>query len=203
MTDTDVVFKFGRTSVEVNNLRFEPQVLGGVTIGYHFVKEGFLGYHWPKWMKYFQVAIDVSFHRLVFRVPRRPPDLNAGGKAHAADLNGEYFNGQMLTISLPIILCYGFYPNEESPFGRLIPYIGLGPAFFLSWGKASSFSVHSKNDIGLFTEVGVRYMALKKVSLDLSLRYRYPLTSFGFKGINFDSNTTHLFNAIFRVSYHI
>jgi hypothetical protein len=24
MTDTDVVFKFGRTSVKVNNLRFEP-----------------------------------------------------------------------------------------------------------------------------------------------------------------------------------
>jgi len=86
----------------------------------------------------------------------------------------------------------------------LIPYFGVGPAFFLSGGDASSYKlVHSKTDVGLFTEAGVRYMALKNVSLDLSLRYRFPLTNVGFKGIDIDSNTTHLFNAIVRVNYHI
>jgi opacity protein-like surface antigen len=70
----------------------------------------------------------------------------------------------------------------------------------MDWGGSSS-SV----DIALVTEAGVRYMALKNVSLDAAFRYRYaaPNYNFPYPAGSLDlSHDSHQFSALFRVSYH-
>ena len=44
-----------------------PSVIGGMTIGYDFVNAGFGAYAWPDWMKYFSVATDVTYNRLMIQ----------------------------------------------------------------------------------------------------------------------------------------
>jgi hypothetical protein len=46
----------GVNSSRLKGVKTEPAALGGVTVGYDFVKEGFLGRDWPNWLKYFSVA---------------------------------------------------------------------------------------------------------------------------------------------------
>ncbi|MBI4962379.1 MAG: hypothetical protein HY913_03810, partial [Desulfomonile tiedjei] len=47
---------------QINRLDFSgkagPTVLGGLKLGTWFVKEGFLGYSYPDWMKYFGFYLD-------------------------------------------------------------------------------------------------------------------------------------------------
>ena len=40
-----------------------PQVIGGLTVGYDFVNSGFGAYAWPDWMKYFSFATDFTYNR--------------------------------------------------------------------------------------------------------------------------------------------
>jgi len=47
--------------------RIDPAFMGGLKFGYWFVKEGFLGYNYPEWAKYFGVYLDFSAHRLNFK----------------------------------------------------------------------------------------------------------------------------------------
>ncbi len=66
---------------------------------------------------------------------------------------------------------------------------------------------NSSVDIALVTEAGVRWMALKNVSLDAGFRYRfvpapsYSITHFG-ERMNLKIGDLNLFTAMFRVSYH-
>lgn len=206
MADADLELKSPGTSIRYEGASVNTSVVGGLTIGYHFVPEGFLGYSWPKWMKYFQVALDVSFHRLVWGKQTRPATINDNGTTIKTDATLDNINGQMLTVAIPIMACYGFFPDSVAPFGRLIPYVGVGPAFFATWASTSSLGSFLAYDWGLLAEAGVRYMALKNVSLDLSFRYRNPMSAFGFERgnqkIDFDRGSSHLFNALVRASYH-
>ena len=58
----DIKAAFGTDIERLKYVKTDPSFLGGVTIGYDFVKEGFLGYDWPNWMKYFSVAIDLTYN---------------------------------------------------------------------------------------------------------------------------------------------
>ncbi len=81
---------------------------------------------------------------------------------------------------------YGFFPDNEVSFGRLQPYVSVGPAIgFTSmkpriWSETStgqSFAVKPGNDsaatLGICAELGFRWMALKNVSIDVFYTYRY------------------------------
>ena len=72
------------------SVKIEPSVIGGITIGYDFIKEGFLGYDWPTWMKYFSFATDFTYNRFDMRrqyIYFTPPIIGA------TFINQAYFAG--------------------------------------------------------------------------------------------------------------
>ena len=77
---------------------------------------------------------------------------------------------------------YGFLPDSEVPSGRINPYIGVGPAIVWSGADLSSRSswlagptpgLRSSTNVALVVEPGIRWVALKNVSIDTALRWRY------------------------------
>jgi len=216
----------------------DPAVIGGLKIGTWFVKEGFLGMNYPDWMKYFGFYTDFSYHRLAFR----------GQKVTGSDIllrNGVQFgafsqgalsadDGMVATWAFMFAARYGFLRDSEVPFGRLQPYLAVGPAvLFTSMNpkvRVDTFGVpgsgtiandlatggasQSATTIALAVDAGIRYLALKNVSLDLSFKYRYAQPHFEFSGSNREVNgvavpvsykldpTYHLLSGQMGAAYH-
>jgi len=199
----------------------DPSVIGGIKLGTWFVKEGFAGWSgYPDWCKYFGFYTDFSYQRLEM------PHQRLSG--------GNYFNngapenivegcissdGMAATWAFMFAGRYGFYPDSEVPFGRLQPYVAVGPAVMfttmhptlLANGLSMNGGGNTQAVIALSVESGIRYMATKNVSLDLSFKYRYAQPSFSFSGINaadglpasFKLNPTYnLFSGELGVAYH-
>jgi opacity protein-like surface antigen len=193
----------------LKGVKTETAALGGVTIGYDFIKEGFLGYDWPNWLKYFSFAIDLTYNNF----SQGAQTVKAKGPLGVVPLQISRADGYMLVLSFLFIAKYGFLPTPEIPFGRLIPYVGVGPGIFFSAVEtSSSFSGYPSSDsaeVGIVTEAGVRYMVRHNISLDAAFRYRYAVPSYD---VDYYSNLgnfnivgripTQQFNAIFRVTYH-
>ena len=201
-----------------NHLQFsgapDPTVLGGLKLGTWFVKEGFAGYSgYPDWMKYFGFYTDLSFQKLEMRGPLSgtsnykftfgefdmvDPTIN-GVHLNAGEFTSE---GSIATWAFMFAGRYGFYPDSEVPFGRLQPYVAVGPAVmfsslstkvntllvggFLNGLQDSRMSGGSQasTNIALAVDTGIRYMCTKNVSIDLSFKYRYAQPSYTFSGID-------------------
>ena len=215
VTDTTVKSDCIPNAVALKEVKTDTSLLGGIIIGYDFVKEGFLGYKWPNWMKYFSMAIDLTYsdfnqppqqvrvQKSQFSTPGAPSVMTVYNIAH----------GYFIQLSLLVMVRYGFFPSPELPFGRLIPYVGVGPGAFFSVVETSHSDFYAKSsdclEPGIFTEAGIRYMVLPKVSVDAAFRYRHVFPSYdrayytdigGFRGVG--RMVVDQFNALFRVSYH-
>jgi opacity protein-like surface antigen len=162
-------------------------VIGGLKLGTWFVPTGFLGYSYPDWMKYFGFYTDFSFHRL----DARKQQFGFFGPAGDFEGNAAFHSeGTVATWAFMFAARYGFFPDSEVPFGRLQPYVAVGPAIMFStqqpkidnsnigFNPGSASSV----DIALAVDAGLRYMCLKNVSIDLSFKYRYANPSYGYSG---------------------
>ena len=200
----------------------DAAVIGGLKLGTWFVKEGFLGCNYPDWMKYFGFYLDFSYHRLNMR------DQNAMVVDNFFEplrtrIQSE---GAVATLAFMFAARYGFLPDAEVPFGRLQPYLAVGPALLfasvepkLSYLDMTGFTfgsnkpgAQSDTTICLAVETGLRYMALKNVSIDISFKYRYAAPKFTFNFNDFDpilgpgvftyKPECHLFSGQLGVAYH-
>jgi opacity protein-like surface antigen len=193
-------------------------VIGGLKVGTWFVPTGFLGYSYPDWMKYFGFYTDFSFHRLDARRQQFGfTDPFTGAFDGNADFKSE---GTVATWAFMFAARYGFFPDSEVPFGRLQPYVAVGPAVMFStqspklqftdndtlYSPGSASSVN----IALAVDAGLRYMCLKNVSVDLSMKYRYAKPSYDFSQDFGEgevvrttySPTLNLFSFQLGVAYH-
>ncbi|MHB8068566.1 MAG: outer membrane protein [Desulfobaccales bacterium] len=174
--------------------KYDPAVVGGLKLGTWFVKEGFLGFNYPDWMKYLGFFLDFSYHRLNLRHQQANYSELFAGLPSQGQLDFST-NGSVATLAFMFAARYGFFPDSEVPFGRLQPYVAVGPALcFISQRPRFSFSTfngpfltdnedlesRSTTALGLAAEAGLRYMALKNVSIDASFKYRYAQTSSNF-----------------------
>lgn len=186
-----------------------PAVMGGLKVGTWFVREGFLGFNYPEWMKYFGFNLDFSYHRLDFRTQEFSRLVSFFRPGVQTPINGNTsltsFEsiGKAATLAFMLSARYGFLPDSEVPFGRLQPYIAVGPAILFSSQEvnlalmrarprvgtpALAYAVKpgsdSSVDIALAVETGIRYMALKNVSIDISFKYRYAQPTYDYSFID-------------------
>ena len=218
--------------------QIDPAFMGGLKIGTWFVKEGFLGYNYPDWMKYFGFYLDFSYHRLDFKNQRMSSmavdNVPAvfGASIIPTNVRNTFFSeGTAATLAFMFAARYGFLPDSEVPFGRLQPYLAVGPAILFS---SQSPRIHSSRllaetpafinaysikpgstssaDICLAVDAGCRYMALKNVSIDLFFKYRYAAPNYSYSiidpmyqanPISFNLNPEyHLFSVQLGAAYH-
>jgi opacity protein-like surface antigen len=228
-------FNFGATPVpgytyNVNVPgKYNPAVLGGIKLGTWFVKEGFLGFNYPDWMKYLGFFLDFSYHRLDLKQQQASYREAFFGAANQGQLN-FFSEGTAATLAFMFAGRYGFLPDSEVPFGRLQPYLGVGPALcFISQRPRFNFvsyngpyltddaklSANADMTVALAAEAGLRWMALKNVSLDASFKYRYVQPNFSYTVSNPGVNnfflvqhditmepTLHLFSFQVGAAYH-
>jgi opacity protein-like surface antigen len=149
-------------------------VIGGGRVGVWFVPEGALALDYPKWMKYFGFYTDITINGLsVDQAPFRGAD------------------GYVAAWSFMVAARCGFLHTKEVPFGRLQPYVGIGPAVvnvaFNRSGTEDSFFTP-----GLVMDAGVRYMFNQRFSVDLFFRYRYAQPNI----------TYNFFSGMAGIAYH-
>jgi len=187
-----------------------PSVLGGMTIGYDFVNAGFGAYAWPDWMKYFSVATDVTYNRLMVQ-----DGVNTwGGPGLGAFLPpNSRLNGYEVVWTFMLMAHYGFLPDSEVPSGRINPYIGVGPGIVwtgldftlpvnsVTRNTNSRFSTTSTN-IALVVEPGIRWMALKNVSVDTAMRWRYSVPSWSNDIVTLKADPLSQWGVLVRANYH-
>jgi len=175
-------------------------VVGGLKLGTWFVKEGFLGFNYPDWMKYLGFYLDFNFHKLNIQrsIGSQRMYLTFTDQLSSYQFYKFYSQGYAATFAFMFAFRYGFRPNENAPFGRFQPYVAVGPAIILTnvrptirffptgftqffdagyYGLPPSTSVN----VGLAAEFGLRWILLKNVSLDSSLKYRYVQTNYDFE----------------------
>ena len=73
-------------------------------------------------------------------------------------------------MALHLVGRYGFLPDQEVPFGRLQPYVGIGPGLVVLYAEADS----AKN-FGMEVEAGLRYMFTKHLGGFLEYKYQPPM----------------------------
>lgn len=146
-----------------------PRVIGGGRLGYWFVPEGVLGLNYPNWMQHVGFYTDISGHWV--NIDRGSIHENAG----------------VATWAFMAVGRCGFIKDDEVPFGRLQPYVGLGLA-----DMVISTSDTSRATVALVVDAGVRYMLNKRFSVDLFFRYRHAQPDL----------TYNLFSGMAGLAYH-
>jgi hypothetical protein len=169
----------------------DPYAMGGLKIGYWFTPYGTYAIGgMPDWMKYFGFYTDFSYHKLNFGSQTGTWKLGNVAIGNA----GFDSSGSLITWAFMFAARYGFLPDSEVPFGRLQPYIAVGPAIFFSNQRptlniqtpiALGFSPSNQDsvNIGLAAETGLRYFFNKSISVEASFKYRYFAPSYNYSGV--------------------
>ena len=151
-----------------HGVQADPAFVVGGKIGYWFSREGFLSYNYPEWMKYFGFEIQLDYHD--FSWGRQ--DVTISPINLKIPLENDGF---MVTVGFMFMGRYGFMPDPKVPFGRLQPYIGVGPGVFFTKTQLNIGRDYksSEGDVGLIVETGLRYMIRKEISVHAAFRYRF------------------------------
>jgi opacity protein-like surface antigen len=137
------------------NIVYQPGILGGIKFGRYFDN-----YPW------FGVEVETNFSRNNIRGNhgRISPPV-PGGPTNALG-GADWF--MIWDMQCNLLARCGFLKDKEIPFGRLQPYVGIGPGFEVIYGKYDS----AKN-FALETQAGVRYMCTKNIGIFIEYKFSY------------------------------
>jgi opacity protein-like surface antigen len=137
--------------VSVRNVKTDPGPVFGVKVGYFFDTIPYLGLEGE--------GSIASNNRPRQQVTMKPPVFP---NPSFTEQQGSLF----WTMALHIVGRYGFLQDQEVPFGRLQPYVGIGPGLGCLY-----FQNDSAKNFGLDMEVGVRYYFTKNIVALLEFKY--------------------------------
>lgn len=183
------------------NVKFDPNVIGGITIGYDFVNAGFLAYSWPDWMKYFGFAVDFTYNAMSARSQQI---AGTGGAFFPGPGSGSRLEGFVAATTFLFYGHYGFFPDSEIPVGRVHPYLGVGPAIVVSGFDFGKFGLGNRSsaDVALVVEAGIRWICFKNISVDTGFRYRWAQPSYDIEGNTVSVRDFNSFSFLVRANYH-
>ncbi len=156
----------------------DPYVIGGLKFGYWFTPYGtYAMTSMPDWMKYFGFYTDFSYHKFSFG--NQTGTYGIAGLSPAGTL-GFDTDGSLITWAFMFAARYGFMQDSEVPFGRLQPYIAVGPAIFFTSQTPTinignigiSPNAKDSQNVGLAVETGLRYFFNRCISAEASFKYR-------------------------------
>jgi hypothetical protein len=186
-------------------------VIGGGKLGIWCSKQGYPHVDFPDWMKYFGFYLDFNFHGLDYKPGVGTRRINISPSTPPYFDQYKFLgNGSIATFGFMFAARYGFFPTEKVPFGKLQPYLALGPAIMLTNLGTTYMSQPSHHNLfpyfgvvyakaaptttvspGLQVELGLRYMITRFLSVETSAKYRY--TSFATSyDVNIDGYTHQL-----------
>lgn len=189
-------------------LSIDRAFVGGLRLGTWFVKEGYPGFNYPRWMRHFGCYLDLSFHRLDYRpqpldtwaVDMVPPVNGMKEIPKQKHINRFLSQGRVFTLAFMFAARHGFFPTDEVPFGRLQPYIAVGPGLFIMHQEvtiqtkgyvAERKSLTPYFDISpdgetsvslcLVGDAGVRWMFNRHFSIDVFFRFKHAEPAFTYR----------------------
>jgi opacity protein-like surface antigen len=127
----------GRTA---QNITYQPGIVGGLKFGRYFDRYPWLG-----------LEVETSFSRQAIHGGQGTISPPVPGGPPKAILGSDRFYIWATQVNL-LARC-GFLKDKEIPFGRLQPYVGLGPGFEVMYGTYDS----AKN-LAIEVQGGLRYM---------------------------------------------
>lgn len=142
----------GRTA---KNIAYEPGILGGIKFGRYLDS-----YPWLGW----ETETSFSRNRIRGDQGRISPPL-PGGPSNLID-GSDWF--MIWALQTNLLARYGFLKDKEVTFGRLQPYVGIGPGLEIIYARKDS----AKN-FAIETMAGVRYMFTPKIALFCEYKFSY------------------------------
>ncbi|MEW6658102.1 MAG: outer membrane beta-barrel protein [Thermodesulfobacteriota bacterium] len=137
------------------NVVYQPGILGGIKFGRYFDS-----YPW------FGVEVETTFSRNNIRgnQGRISPPV-PGGPANALG-GADWF--MIWDTQINLLARCGFLKDKEIPFGRLQPYMGIGPGFEVIYARKDS----AKN-LAIEAQAGVRYMCTQNIGIFVEYKFSY------------------------------
>ena len=143
------------------------------------------------------------------RVGRWLDDLQLPWLGFAFDVS--YFRPandvQTVPVSVLLMVRYGFLKDEEFPFGRLLPYLGVGPGLFFSNASGTiGFQQvdDTSKDVGLDFRAGLAYRIDSNWGVFAEYRFTHVSPSWSvsvFGGKSDASTTFDTHHGVLGVSY--
>lgn len=152
LPDSEWTFQIAGQNYKATNMGLDPGVTGGIKLGYFL--ESF---------PYFGIEAEGSIGR-----QKQPSQAVTLDRALRGGIQGQVPGQTLLiwTMALHFVGRYGFLQDQEVPFGRLQPYVGIGPGLVVIYGEADS----AKN-FSLELEAGLRYMFTKNLGGFLEYKF--------------------------------
>jgi opacity protein-like surface antigen len=146
-------YQAGGLSTSANDMKIDPGITGGIKLGYYLES-----------LPNFGIEAEGSIGRQY--QPSQTVGINpvpAGVVGSSASINGQSM--LVWTMAFHFLWRWGFFDTPDVPFGRLQPYVGLGPGLVVLYAPADS----AKN-FSLEFETGVRYMFNKNIGAFLAYK---------------------------------
>jgi opacity protein-like surface antigen len=137
------------------NIRYDSGILGGIKFGRYLDAYPWLG--WETETSFSRNRIRADQGRISPPVPGAPANLISGS---------DWF--MIWALQTNLLARYGFLKDKEVTFGRLQPYVGIGPGFEIIYARKDS----AKN-FAIETMAGVRYMFTPSVALFGEYKFSY------------------------------
>jgi opacity protein-like surface antigen len=142
-------------SVTTDRIQYQNSVVGGLKGGYFFHKFPYLGLEGE-----FSYSRNDIREQIVNISPALVPPGNTPNPVIGSTVRIPAQSVSVMTLALHIIGRVGFFKSEEIPFGRLQPYVGIGPGFVVIYGE-----IDAAKNFSLEALAGMRYMIRKNLSL--------------------------------------